>query len=78
MVLLPKESVERLQGTHDNGLLRSVQTPGTFTSRLDAEMDEILHSPTSKDEREKWSRYRQLLKHYLHFKDVEVTPKKIL
>ena len=48
-----------------------MQTPGTVTSRLDAEMNDILNSPTCKDKREKWSLYRQVLQRYRHFKEAE-------
>lgn len=36
---------------------RSVQTPGTNLSRLDAEMDDILRSVTLTNQREKWKVY---------------------
>ena len=68
MILLPQDSVERLQTTLRKDKIKSVQTPGSVTSRLDAEMNEILNSPTYKDEREKWTLYRQVLQRYLHFK----------
>ena len=71
IILLPQESVERLQTTLGKDKIKSVQTPGSVTSRLDAEMNEILNSPTYKDEREKWSLYRQVLQRYLHFKGNE-------
>ena len=54
MILLPQESVERLQTTLGKDK-KSVQTPGSVTSRLGAKMNEILNSPTYKDEREKWT-----------------------
>lgn len=69
MVLLPKESVDRLQALSNHGKLNSVQTPGTTISRLDAEMNEILNSTDSANEREKWQQYSQVLQRYLHFKD---------
>ena len=34
-------------------------------------MNDILNSSTCKDEREKWSLYRQVLQRYLHFKEAE-------
>ena len=71
MILLPQESVKRLQATLGNDKIKSVQTPGSVTSRLDAEMKEILNTPTYKDEREKWTLYRQVLQRYLHFKENE-------
>lgn len=79
MVLLPQENLERLQCTFTSGeqqqsqMLKSVQTPGSTTSRLDAEMNDILNSSTCKDEREKWSLYRQVLQRYLHFKNSDGT-----
>ena len=71
MILLPQASVERLQNTFTHDKIKSVQTPGSVTSRLDAEMSDILNSSTCKDEREKWSLYRQVLQRYLHFKETE-------
>lgn len=68
MVLLPKESVDRLQSLSIHGKLNSLQTPGTVVSRLDAEMNEILNSVDNMNEREKWERYSQVLQRYLHFK----------
>lgn len=61
MVLLPRESLEHLRET--------VQTPGTPLSRLDAEMNEILHA--NGDDREKWARYQQVLFRYLELKNAE-------
>ena len=60
-----------MQATLGNDKIKSVQTPGSVTSRLDAEMNEILNSPTCKDKREKWTLYRQVLQQYLHFKGNE-------
>ena len=71
MILVPQTSVERLQNTFARDKIKSVQTPGSVTSRLDAEMNDILNSSTCKDEREKWSLYRQVLQRYLHFKEAE-------
>ena len=76
MVLIPKESVDRLQALSVHGKLNSVQTPGTTTSRLDAEMNDILNSVDNMTEREKWQRYSQVLQRYLHFKDVLDNSKK--
>lgn len=76
MVLLPKESVDRLQSLSIPGKLNSVQTPGTPTSRLDAEMNEILNSSNNMNEREKWQQYSQVLQRYLHFKDSDRKHKK--
>ena len=75
MILLPQASVERLQNTFVHDKIKSVQTPGSVTSRLDAEMSDILNSSTCKDEREKWSLYRQVLQRYLHFKEAETREK---
>jgi len=66
MVLVPHECVERLQHQQN---FKTVQTPGTVTSRLDAEMNEILNSPLYKTDREKWLQYSQILKRYLHFNE---------
>ena len=71
MILVPQVNVERLQNTFARDKIKSVQTPGSVTSRLDAEMNDILNSTTCKDEREKWSLYRQVLQRYLHFKEAE-------
>ena len=71
MILLPQTSVEGLQNTFAYDKIKSVQTPGSVTSRLDAEMNDILNSSTCKDEREKWSLYRQVLQCYLHFKEAK-------
>ena len=51
MILVPQMSVERLQNTFARDKIKSVQTPGSVTSRLDAEMNDILNSSTCKDER---------------------------
>ena len=75
MILLPQESVERLQTTLGKDKIKFVQTPGSVTSRLNAEMNKILNSPTYKDERETWSLYRQVLQRYLHFKGNKVVEK---
>ena len=72
MILLPQTSVERLQNTFARDEITSVQTPGSVTSRLDSEMNDILNSSTCNDEREKWSLYRQDLQRYLHFKEAEI------
>ena len=72
MVLLPQESVLNLQS-----LKKTVQTPGTSLSRLDSEMSEILKSSQLENDREKWSRYHQVLQRYLNLKEVgEETDKK--
>ena len=60
MILLPQASIERLQKTYARDKIKSVQTPGSVTSRLDDKMNDILNSSTCKDEREKWSLYRQV------------------
>ena len=69
LVLLPQECLERLQDFPSQ--LSSSQTPGTTLSRLDAEMHRILNAD-DKNEREKWTRYQQVLQRYLHFKDAAV------
>ena len=71
MILLPQASVERLQNTFARDKIKFVQTPGSVTSRLDAEMNDILNSSTCKDERGKWSLYHQVLQRYHHFKEAE-------
>ena len=69
MILLPQASVDRLQNTFARDKIKSVHTPGSVTSRLDAEMNDILNASTCKDEREKWSLHRQVLQRYFHFKE---------
>ncbi|CAB0043050.1 unnamed protein product [Trichogramma brassicae] len=81
MILLPQESVERLDSSSSTvadaaasatGIFfkkkKSVQTPGTPLERLDAEMNEILLAPGT-DEREKWTRYSAVLQRYLQLKE---------
>ena len=61
MILVRQESVEHLQTTLEKNKMKSVQIPGSVTRILDAELNEILNSPTYKDEYEKWTLYRQVL-----------------
>ena len=62
IIRLPQASIIRLQNTSAHDKIKSVQTPGSVTStRLDAEMNDILNSSTCKDEREKSSLYRQVI-----------------
>lgn len=69
MVLLPTESVERIQQQYQlENKLKSVQTPGTPISRLDAKMNDILYS-NKDDEREKCLQYLQSLQRYLNLKE---------
>lgn len=72
MVLTPQDTVipERTQLEQ----ARSVQTPGTTLSRLDAEMADILGSVTSSNQREKWKLYQQVLQRYQFFTDEERRP----
>ena len=67
LILLPQASVERLQNTFAHDKIKYVQTAGSVTSRLDVEMNDILNSSTCRDEREKWSLYRQVLQRYLDY-----------
>lgn len=75
MVLVPRESLERLRGIqqlHDpSTVVKTVQTPGTAISRLDAEMSEILNSKKKLSDRDKWSCYQRLLERFLHFKETD-------
>ena len=71
MILVPSEAFARFQNRSSDGLLNSVQTPGTSVSRLDAEMSDILNSGNTVDEREQCMRYCRALQRYLHFKDVD-------
>ena len=68
MILLPQASVERLQNTFARDKIKSVQTPGSVTSRLDTEMNDIRNTSICKDEREKCQSQSQVLQRYLHFK----------
>ena len=45
----------------------TTQTPGTYLTRLDAEMSRILNSRWSRDESERWKMYRDALWKYLRF-----------
>ena len=77
MILLPHETFERLQRQQcpQESLLKSVQTPGTPVSRLDAELGKILYTPPSEgdvDEREKWLEFNKKLQRYLHFRGAEI------
>ena len=47
---------------------KTVQTPGTVSSRLDSEMRDILESNKFQDDREKSIAYEQILQHFLNFK----------
>lgn len=68
LVLLPRDSLERLQQLIGNNGFKSVQTPGTTIDRLDAEMSDILNSSESKkDDREKWDEYNRALQRFLLF-----------
>jgi len=46
---------------------KSVRTPGTPLSRLDAEMYRILNLSTPTDEGERWKMYKEVLQRYLYF-----------
>lgn len=77
MVLLPEESVGKLQIPYTNQhyeqnyqqlngqrVLSTSQTPGTHLKRLDDDMSHILNSEALSD-RDKWTQYQQLLQRYL-------------
>lgn len=76
MILVPEDSVNRLQQNIQNNIkaddvdpksiLRTVQTPGTKLTRLDTEMNDILHSNDT-DENIKWKKYQQVLQRYLFY-----------
>lgn len=72
MVLLSQEDLDRLR---NQGTFKTVQTPGTPISRLDAELSDILYSPPNSkddsDERKKCLEYLKILQRYLCFKDIE-------
>lgn len=79
MVLISTENLEKMQQMqqqqnhqsenvnnteNDN---KSVRTPGTPLSRLDAEMCRILNLTTPVDEGERWKMYKEVLQRYLYF-----------
>lgn len=72
MVLMPQDAV--IPGRTQLEQAKSVQTPGTTLSRLDAEMADILGSVTSSNQREKWKLYQQVLQRYQFFADEERRP----
>lgn len=72
MVLTPQDAV--IPGHTQLEQARTVQTPGTMLSRLDAEMADILGSVTSSNQREKWKLYQQVLQRYQFFTDEERRP----
>lgn len=69
LVLLPRDSLDRIQHILGNNGIKSVQTPGTTAERLDAEMSDILNLPKDNniDDREKWNEYNRALQRYLLF-----------
>lgn len=70
MILLPQESVDRLQGLMVSQDPKTVQTPGTPMTRLDEEMSNILTSTSCKNDSAKWALYNQALQRYLTVKDI--------
>lgn len=65
LVILPQELLDQgataTAPNHDN----TVQTPGNFSSRLDAEMAEILNSNNFENDNEKYTMYQQALQRFL-------------
>ncbi len=85
MILVPEDSVEKLKknSTHDvhhvltelaKEIQPSAQTPGTNTSRLDAQLLEILNAKTPKDGHEKWKLYNDVLRRYLFYTQQSKVP----
>lgn len=69
MVLVPEESIERLKAMLGKNDLKSVQTPGTITSRLDDEMNNILNSTTDRtQERNLMAAFNHRFNRFLEFK----------
>lgn len=76
MVLVPEDSINKIHQNIQNDtvvkeiqeqpILRTVQTPGTNLTRLDAELSEILNSDEA-NEHIKWKNYQQVLQRYLFF-----------
>lgn len=69
MFLIDPESISRLQ----QSFTRSLNSNTLTLSNLDQEMNLILNSPTLPD-REKWTKYNQVLQRYLHFVDESRKP----
>lgn len=69
MVLIPENHLHGVEYIHQPQL-KTVQTPGSASSRLDSEMNEILHDTTITNDREKWSKYQQVLQRYLTLKNL--------
>ena len=78
MVLLPEESVRRVE-QHLAPFpqeFKSVQTPGTASKRLDAEMSNVLNSDIYENDREKWNSFQQVLSRYLALKNIDSAKKR--
>lgn len=63
MVLLPRESLEKIEELKTREI-KTVQTPGNASSRLDSEMWDILNTPKT-EQSEKWKQFQQILLRYL-------------
>lgn len=76
MVIVPEDSLHRIQHEQtqqqeneeeqSKSSLLTTRTPGTFASRLDESMYELLNSAYPKDERSRWKLYNQVLHRYLN------------
>lgn len=78
MVLLPEESVKRVE-QHIAPFpqeFKSVQTPGSASKRLDAEMSDVLNSDIYENDREKWNSFQQVLSRFLALKNIDSAKKR--
>lgn len=78
MVLLPEESVRRVE-QHIAPFpqeFKSVQTPGSASKRLDAEMSDVLNSDIYENDREKWNSFQQVLSRFLALKNIDSAKKR--
>ncbi|KAJ8672429.1 hypothetical protein QAD02_003688 [Eretmocerus hayati] len=76
MVLVPEAMVQNIQPLKNSQVQqesatespKSVQTPGSVSSRLDKDMYDILHADV-KDKRQEWKLFSQALQRFLFFND---------
>ena len=77
MVLLPVDSVRHVDQHIDPfpREMKSVQTPGTASKRLDTEMSDVFNSEAFENDREKWKTQAQVLQCFLALKDIDTVKK---
>lgn len=77
----PKETIQDGGGTHGDSntknKVKTVQTPGDATSRLDEELYNILRSNKFHDDSHKWKQYLQVLQRYLFLVGPKNSPAEI-